>query len=40
LSEDDQQKVATAIVEHLEASNWKIEQGPVREGHGPGLMSQ
>ena len=35
LTEDDQQKVAAAIVEHLESHNWKIEQGPVREGDGP-----
>jgi hypothetical protein len=40
LSEDEQHKIAGAIVEHLEESNWKIEQGPVREGHGPGLMSK
>jgi hypothetical protein len=33
LSDDDQRKVAAAIVEHLETHNWKIEQGPVREGH-------
>jgi hypothetical protein len=38
LSEDDQHKIAGAIVEHLEQSNWKIEPGPAREGHGPGLM--
>jgi len=39
LSEDEQHKVAGAIVEQLEQSNWKIERGPVLEGHGPGLMS-
>ena len=38
LSEDEQHKVAGTIVEHLERSNWKIEQGPESEGHGPGLM--
>jgi hypothetical protein len=38
LTEDEQHKVAGAIVEHLESTNWKIEQGPVRDGHGPGLM--
>jgi len=39
LTDDEQHKVAGAIVEHLERSNWKIEQGPMPEGHGPGLMS-
>jgi hypothetical protein len=39
LTEDEQRKVATAIVEHLESTNWKIEQA-VREGHGPNLMSK
>jgi hypothetical protein len=34
LTEDEQRKVADAIVEHLERSNWKIEQGPPAEGHG------
>jgi hypothetical protein len=38
LTEDEQHKVAGAIVEHLESTNWKIERGPPREGHGPGLM--
>jgi hypothetical protein len=40
LTEDQQRVVAGAIVEHLEQSNWKIEHGPVREGHGPGLMGE
>jgi hypothetical protein len=40
LTEDEQHKVATCIAEHLESTNWKIEQGPVREGHGPKLMSK
>jgi hypothetical protein len=40
LSEEEQHKIAAAIVEHLEQSNWKIEQGPPREGHGPHLMSK
>ena len=40
LTEDEQGKVATCIVEHLESTNWKIEQGSVREGHGPHLMSK
>jgi hypothetical protein len=37
-NEDEQHKIATAIVEHLESHNWKIERGPTREGHGPNLM--
>ena len=40
LTEDEQHRIAGAIVEHLERSNWKVEQGPVREGHGPNLMSK
>jgi hypothetical protein len=36
----DQHKIADAIVQHLEQSNWKIEQGASREGHGPHLMSK
>jgi hypothetical protein len=39
LTEDEQHKVAGAIVEHLESTNWKIEQGSVREGHS-GLMGK
>ncbi len=38
LTEDEQHKVADAIVEHLEHSNWTIEKGPPREGHGHHLM--
>jgi hypothetical protein len=34
LTEDEQHKVADAIVQHLESTNWKIEQGPPAEGHG------
>jgi hypothetical protein len=30
LTEDEQHKIAGVIVEHLEQSNWKIEQGPSR----------
>jgi hypothetical protein len=40
LTEDEQHKIAGVIVEHLEQSNWKIEQGPSREGHCPHLMSK
>jgi hypothetical protein len=38
MTEDEQHKVATCVAEHLGSTNWKIEQGPVREGHGPRLM--
>jgi hypothetical protein len=38
LTDDEQLKVAAAIVEHLERSNWRIEQGPMPKGHGPHLM--
>jgi hypothetical protein len=34
LTEDEQHKVADAIVAHLESHNWKIEKGPPVEGHG------
>jgi len=40
LTEDEQHKVSTAVVEHLESTNWKIERGPMRGGHGPSLMSK
>jgi hypothetical protein len=40
LTEDEQLKVAGAIVEQLERSNWRIEQRPMPEGHGPGLMGK
>jgi hypothetical protein len=32
-TEDEQEKIAGAIVEHLEHSNWKVEQGPEPQGH-------
>jgi hypothetical protein len=38
LTEDEQHKVADAIVQHLESTNWKIEQGPPAEGHGQYLI--
>jgi hypothetical protein len=38
LTEDDQHKVADAIVEHLQRHNWKIERGEPLEGHGHTLM--
>jgi hypothetical protein len=34
LTEDEQKKIAGKIVEQLERSNWKIEQGPPVEAHG------
>jgi hypothetical protein len=37
LTEDEQGKVATCIVEHLESTNWKIEQ--VRPGRGTARTS-
>jgi hypothetical protein len=33
LTEDEQHKVAGVIVEHLESTDWRIEQGPESEGH-------
>jgi FRG domain len=40
LTEEEQHKIAGAIVDHLESHNWKIEHGPPREGHGPHLVSK
>ena len=40
LTEDEQHNVATAIVQHLEQNNWKIEQGPIREGHEQYLIAK
>jgi hypothetical protein len=40
LTEDEQHKIADAIVVHLEQSNWKIEHRPAREGQGPHIMSK
>jgi hypothetical protein len=34
LTEKEQDKIAEKIVEHLESTNWKIEQGAPAEGHG------
>ena len=36
-TEEEQGKIAQAIVEDLERSNWKIEQGPEAPGHS-GIM--
>jgi hypothetical protein len=38
LDDEQQDRVAQVIVEHLELTNWKIEPGPEPEGHGPNLM--
>jgi len=38
LTDEQQDRVAHAIVEHLELSNWKIEEGAAPEGHGPNIM--
>jgi hypothetical protein len=38
LTYDEQDTVAKEIVEHLELSNWKIEQGPPLGGHGANFM--
>ena len=40
LTEEQQHVVAREIVDHLESTNWKIEQGVPRQGHGPHLMSK
>jgi hypothetical protein len=34
LTEEEQHKIAEKILEHLESTNWKIEQGAPAEGHG------
>jgi hypothetical protein len=39
LTEDEQQRVAGAIVEQLGQSNWKIEQGPPADG-GRAIMGK
>jgi hypothetical protein len=38
LTDAEQDRVADAIVEHLELSNWKIEEGPPLPGHGTNLQ--
>jgi hypothetical protein len=38
LTEDEQRKIADAIIAHLESTNWKIELGPPLEGHGQYLI--
>jgi hypothetical protein len=38
LTEDEQDKIADAIAQHLQKNNWKIERGPGLEGHGQYLI--
>jgi hypothetical protein len=38
LTDAEQDRVAGAIVEHLELSNWKIEEGPPLPGHGTNIQ--
>jgi hypothetical protein len=38
LTDHEQNTVSQAIVDHLELSNWKIEEGLPPEGHGPNIM--
>jgi hypothetical protein len=40
LTDDDQDRVAEAIVKHLELTNWKVEEGQLPEGHGPQIMGE
>lgn len=34
LSEDERDRVAAAIADHLDRANWRIEPGPPLTGHG------
>jgi hypothetical protein len=38
LSEDEQHKVADAIMRHLASTNWKIERGPSAQGRGQHII--
>jgi len=40
LTEDEQHKLADAVVEHLERNNWKIEKGEPVGRNGRNLMKQ
>lgn len=40
LSEDERDRIAAAIVEHLKLPNYKIEPGPPLEPHGSNLMGR
>ena len=37
LSEEERNRIAAAIAEHLELANWKIAPGPPLAGHGTGI---
>jgi hypothetical protein len=37
LSEEERDRIAGAIAEHLELANWKIAPGPPLVGHGTGI---
>jgi hypothetical protein len=37
LSEQERNRIAAAIAEHLELANWKIAPGPPLAGHGTGI---
>jgi hypothetical protein len=38
LTDEQQESIAKEIVEHLELSNWKIEQGAPLAGHGQNII--
>jgi hypothetical protein len=38
LSDAEQDRVAGAIVAHLELTNWQIEEGPPLPGHGTNIQ--
>lgn len=40
LTEDEQHKLAHAVVEHLEPNNWKIEKGEPVGRHGSNPVKQ
>ena len=40
LTDDEQEKIARAIVDDLERNNWRVEQGPPVKGHGPTLTAK
>jgi hypothetical protein len=37
-TEDEQKKIAAAIVDDLQRSNWRFELGPELQGHGPNIV--
>jgi hypothetical protein len=34
MTEEEQKRVSSAIADHLELANWKIERGPPSQGGG------